>query len=229
MMMDYMLPKKVMSWKEAWEIYFTEAGGALFQDLERYGLRVPKYADVATAEAEHISHQNWSIFYQYTHAAGFHTWLPSDEEMDWLSEKYPNTFDQYYRPRYEMWREMEKNGKRFYNNALPQLCTTCQIPMGYTEPGDPTTIAFRSSEYKGDRYHFCSDGCKDIFDNEPEKFSQSWLPVHQIFQGNCGGATVPDVLAWYNLNVGADNMDQAGSPDQKVWDAWKAKQEKVAG
>jgi phenol hydroxylase P3 protein len=101
--------------------------------------------------------------------------------------------------------------------------------MGYTEPGDPTTIAFRSSEYKGDRYHFCSDGCKDIFDNEPEKFSQSWLPVHQIFQGNCGGATVPDVLAWYNLNVGADNMDQAGSPDQKVWDAWKAKQEKVAG
>jgi len=35
MMMDYMLPNKVMSWKEAWEIYFEEAGGALFKDLVR--------------------------------------------------------------------------------------------------------------------------------------------------------------------------------------------------
>ena len=61
MMMDYMLPKKVMSWKEAWEIYFVEAGGALFQDLARYGLKMPKYADVATAEAEHVSHQNWGL------------------------------------------------------------------------------------------------------------------------------------------------------------------------
>ena len=33
MMMDYMLPKKVMSWREAWDIYFAEAGGSLFQDL----------------------------------------------------------------------------------------------------------------------------------------------------------------------------------------------------
>jgi phenol hydroxylase P3 protein len=222
MMMDYMLPKKVMSWKEAWEIYFTEAGGSLFTDLARYGLRVPKYADVATEEAEHISHQNWAIFYQYTHAAGFHTWMPDAEHLDWLSAKYPNTFDKYYRPRWELWAKMEKEGKRFYNNALPQLCQTCQIPMGYTEPGDPTTIAFRSSTHKGQKYHFCSDGCKDIFDNEPDKFVQAWLPVHQIFQGNCGGATVPDVLEWYRLNVGADNMDYVGSPDEKLWNEWHA-------
>jgi hypothetical protein len=43
MMMDYMLPKRVMSWQEAWEMYFEEAGGALFEDLSRYGIRLPKY------------------------------------------------------------------------------------------------------------------------------------------------------------------------------------------
>ena len=37
MMMDYMLPKRVMSWKEAWEIYGEQNGGALFADLARYG------------------------------------------------------------------------------------------------------------------------------------------------------------------------------------------------
>lgn len=229
MMMDYMLPKRVMSWGDAWQMYFTEQSGALFKDLERYGITVPKYAAQATMESEHVSHQNWSIFYQYTQAADFHTWLPNDEEKDWLSEKYPNTFDQYYRPRFEQWEGMAKDGKRFYNNALPMLCTTCQIPMGYTEPEDMTKIAFRSSEHKGDKYHFCSDGCKDIFDHEPEKYVQAWLPVHQIYQGNCGGAELEDVLKWYHINQGADNMDYEGSPDQATWKAWQEAKSKVSG
>jgi phenol hydroxylase P3 protein len=220
MMMDYMLPKKIMSWQEAWEMYFEDQGGALFEDLARYGIRPPKHVEVAAKEKNRISHEVWGIFYNYTHAAAFHTWDIDDQHMDWLSSKYPDTFDRLYRPRFLMWREMAKEGKRFFNNGLPQLCNTCQIPMGFTEPDDPTTIAFRSSQYKGDRYHFCSDGCKDIFDHEPEKYVQSWLPVHQIFQGNCGGATVPDVLAWYHLNMGADNMPYEGSPEERLWNAW---------
>ena len=222
MMMDYMLPKRIMSWAEAWEMYFEEQGGALFDDLARYGIRPPKYADVAKKEKDRLSHEVWSIFYNYTHAAGFHTWDVPDEELDWLSAKYPETFDKYYRPRLEMWRGMAEDGKRFYNNALPQLCTTCQIPMGFTEPDDPTKICFRDTKYNGERYHFCSDGCKDIFEHEPEKYVQSWLPVHQIFQGNCGGADIGDVLNWYHLNLGSDNLDYAGSPEQKLWDEWNA-------
>ncbi len=228
MMMDYMLPKKIMSWSEAWEMYFEEAGGALFEDLARYGIRPPKYADVANKEKSRISHEVWAIFYQYTHAAAFHTWDIDDEHKNWLSEKYPETFDRHYRPRLDMWADMSKQGQRYYNNALPQLCTTCQIPMGFTEPDDPTTICFRSSEYNGDRYHFCSDGCKDIFDNEPEKYVQSWLPVHQIFQGNCGGAEIGDVLNWYHLNLGTDNMAYEGSPEQEMWSRWVRDRQKVA-
>jgi phenol hydroxylase P3 protein len=47
------------------------------------------------------------------------------------------------------------------------------------------------------------------------------MPVHQIYQGNCGGATVPDVLNWYHLNFGVDNFDYADSQDRKNWRAWK--------
>ena len=227
MMMDYMLPKRVMSWSEAWEIYFTEAGGALFEDLARYGIKPPKYADIATKEAEHVSHQAWHIFYNYTHAANFHTWTPEKEEMDWLSEKYPDTFDKYYRPRMEHLGKEAKEGRRFYNDTLPMLCQICQIPMGFTEMDDPTTISYRCSEYKGDKYHTCSDGCKDIFDYEPEKYVQAWLPVHQIYQGNCGGAGIEDVLKWYNLNLGVDNLDYENSPDQKLWNEWQAHRKKA--
>ena len=222
MMMDYMLPNKVMSWKEAWEVYFEEAGGALFKDLSRYGIVMPDFVDTITKEKEHLSHQAWWIFYQHTHAAAFHTWIPTDRELDWLSEKYPNTFDKYYRPRYELAREMQQRGERFYTTGLPQLCQTCQIPMAFTEMDDPTLICYRDCIYQGERYHFCSDGCKTIFEHEPEKYVNAWLPVHQILQGNCGGADLEKVLGeYYRINIGVDNLEFAQSPDDKRWKQWK--------
>jgi len=49
----------------------------------------------------------------------------------------------------------------------------------------------RTVEHGGSKYHCCSDGCRDIFVGEPEKYVQAWLPVYQIFQGNCGGRQYP--------------------------------------
>ncbi|HMX15798.1 MAG TPA: aromatic/alkene/methane monooxygenase hydroxylase/oxygenase subunit alpha [Rhodocyclaceae bacterium] len=238
MMMDYMLPKRVMSWKEAWEIYAEENGGALFADLARYGIRVPKGWKQACEDKDYLSHQAWNVFYNYGAAAPFHTWTPSKEDMDWLSAKYPNSFDKLYRPLWEHYTEQAEKGNRYYSKTLPMLCQTCQIPMFFTEPGDPTKICYRESEYKGEKYHTCSDGCKEIFDNEPEKYIQSWLPVHQIYQGNCflpgTDPTAPGfdpliaVLQYYNMNIGRDNFDfngiefGKGSEDKNNFEKWKA-------
>ena len=54
----------------------------------------------------------------------------------------------------------------------------------FTEMDDPTLISQRETHYHGEHYHFCSDGCKEIFEEEPEKYVQSWLPVHQIYRNN---------------------------------------------
>ncbi|MDR8433642.1 phenol 2-monooxygenase, partial [Acinetobacter baumannii] len=68
----------------------------------------------------------------------------------------------------------------------------------------------------------CSDGCHDIFEREPEKYIQAWLPVNQILQGNCGGGDLETMLRdYYRMNVGADNLDIEGSPDQQRWKKWK--------
>ncbi|WP_430435216.1 aromatic/alkene/methane monooxygenase hydroxylase/oxygenase subunit alpha [Methyloversatilis sp.] len=231
MMMDYMLPKRVMSWKEAWEIYFEENGGALFKDLARYGIKMPACAEQIRQEKDHLSHQVWATFYNYGGATDFHTWMPTEDEMQWLSQKYPDTFDKYYRPRFEFWREQQEKGNRFYNKTLPMLCQTCQIPMLFTEPGDPTKICYRERSYKGNKYHFCSDHCQHIFDHEPEKYVQAWLPVHQIYQGNCfpegADPTAPGfdplaaVLEYYRLNVGHDNGEFEGSEDHRNFEAWR--------
>jgi len=81
-------------------------------------------------------------------------------------------------------------------------------------------ISYRVTEHDGDKYHFCSDACMEIFEFEPEKYVQAWLPVHQIYQGNCGGPTIPDVLDWYKFKP-EDVGDYIGSKDHQRWEEWK--------
>jgi phenol hydroxylase P3 protein len=229
-MMDYMLPKRVMSWAEAWGIYFEQNGGALFADLARYGIRLPKYWEVTVKEKHRISHELWGILYQYRHAGGFSLWLPSEEEMDWFSAKYPDTFDKFHRPRLEYWRALEAKGTPFVNSNLPQLCQTCQWPLLFSEPDDPTQTCYRETEYQGEKFHFCSDGCKDIFCDEPEKYVNAWLPVHQIYQGNClcDGADqaspefnlLGEALKYMGIKPGIDGGDLRSSVDARNWERW---------
>jgi phenol hydroxylase P3 protein len=153
--------------------------------------------------------------------------------MEWLAQKYPDTFDKLYRPRLMHWEALQKEGKRWYNDTLPMLCQTCQIPMFFTEPDDPTKICYRESDYHGMKYHFCSDGCKDIFDDEPEKYVQAWLPVNQIYQGHCfepdanpaapGFNPLAEVMRYYHMNVGHDGHDYEDSPDRRNWVRWTGK------
>ncbi|MFN8079982.1 MAG: YHS domain-containing protein [Kineosporiaceae bacterium] len=219
-MLDYMLPRKVMSWKESFDLYFEQQMlGGLFPDLAYYGIKPPQHVQQAIDEKDILSHQVYWTLYQFSFAAAFNTTIPDAEHLDWLSEQYPDTFDRYYRPLWDKAARMVEGGGRHFARALPQLCQTCQIPMLFTEPGDPTTICQRHSVYEGERFDFCSDGCKWIFDREPEKYVQAWLPVHQIYLGQCGGPTVPDVLAWYNLQPG-DNGEYEGSQEALDWAAW---------
>ena len=218
-MLDYMLPRKVMSWKEAFDLYFEQQMlGGLFVDLAYYGITPPKFVEQAIEEKEILSHQVYWTLYQFSHAAAFSTSIPTDEHLEWLSANYPK-FDELYRP---LWEKEKKNvaaGGRHFARGLPELCSVCQVPMLFTEPGDPTTICQRHSDYNGERFNFCSDGCQSIFDHEPEKYVQAWLPVHQIFQGNCGGPTIPDVLGWYKMTPD-DGGEYLGSKDNQNWKAW---------
>jgi phenol hydroxylase P3 protein len=79
-----------------------------------------------------------------------------------------------------------REGKRSTTTGCPS-CARSASPGFFTEANDPTRISLRTCEHEGEHYHFCSDGCRDIFLDEPEKYVQAWLPVHQIYQGNCGG------------------------------------------
>lgn len=219
-MMDYMLPKRVMSWREAWNIYGVENGGALFRDLARYGIRPPKGWEDAEKSIDHMSHQFALALYQWNFGTAFHTPLPSAEDMDWLAKKYPTTFDKYYRPRWDYMQALKTEGKPFANFGLAKLCQTCQLPCLFTEPDDPTTLCQREVDFKGEKYHFCSDGCQSIFNNEPEKYIQAWLPMPGLFQAPLYG-NLEEWMKWVGLVPGQDNGDYDGSIDQKNFQQWR--------
>jgi phenol/toluene 2-monooxygenase (NADH) P3/A3 len=230
MMQDYMLPKRSTSWKEAWEMYIESNGGAVFQELARYGVRLPKGWQDASEGKDHISHQAWFAFYQYSKTTALHTWLPNVEETAWLKEKYPGSFTKLYQPRAEHFKQLQQGGARFYNDTPPLLCTTCQSPMIFTEPGDPGRIAHRQSQYRDEPFNFCSAHCRDIFDHEPDKYLQASTPVHQIYReqgsrsavlGNEATLAMGALLAASGLLEGQDNGDFEDSEDRKNFDDWR--------
>ena len=233
MMQDYMLPKRVMSWKEAWEMYFEGNGMALFNDLARYGIKVPDCVEQIRKEKDHISHQAWLTFNSANFLTNFHTWIPNKDELNWLGTKYPETFDKHYRPRFEYFQKLEDEGKPFFTKGLPLLCQVCQIPVFYTNPDDPTELAGEEGTYLGTKFQYCSKNCKDIFDREPEKYVQSWLPVHQIFQGNNfpegtdptapGFDPIKAVADYYQLDWGRENGPFNASEDKKNFAEWREK------
>ena len=56
--------------------------------------------------------------------------------------------------------------------------------------------------------------------------------MHQIYQGNCfpedadpskpGFDPLMEVLRWYRMEFGRDNLDYADSQDKKNFEAWRA-------
>lgn len=219
-MMDYMLPKRVMSWKEAWQIYAVENGGALFNDLARYGIKVPEGFADACESVDHVPHQLMLGLYHWSFGTAFHGWIPSDEDQDWLSQKYPDTFDKYYRPRWDHHKKLEAEGNQLKNYGLAKLCQVCQMPILFTEPGDPTMLCHREMDYKGEKYHFCSDHCQKIFEYEAEKYIQAWLPMPALFRAPTNG-DLGVWMDWVGIVDGEDNGNYYGSEDQQKFDKWQ--------
>ena len=221
MMQDYMLPKRMMSWKESWEAFVEAPVSALFEELAPLGLKMPTGWEQACDSKHHLSHQAWNAAYGYGDALAFHTWVPGADEMAWLNRKYPDSFDRWYFPRLTHYAQREAEGKRFYNNALPMQCQVCQQPMMFTEPGNPRWIAYRETQHAGESFHFCSDQCEQIFTNEPAKYVQAHLPSHAMLHAH-GNQPAPlrASLASCEMNIGRDNGGFAGSEDAINFEDW---------
>ena len=178
-----------MSWKEAFELYFEKQMlGGLFPDLAllRHHAR-RKHVEQAIAEKEHLSPPGVRHLLPVQPRGGLHhDWMPDADEMEWLSEKYPDTFDQLYRPRWEKLARAARSRAGASSRGAAAAVPGLPDPDGVHRAGRPDQDRCpRAASTTARSSTLCSDGCKWIFEREPEKYVQAWLPVHQIYQGNC--------------------------------------------
>jgi phenol hydroxylase P3 protein len=230
MMQDYMLPKRLMSWKESWQMVVEKPVTALFAELAPYGLKTPDSWAQACDSKDHLSHQAWNAAYTYGDANAFHTWVPETEELNWLDKKYPDSCESWYRPRLAHYAQRQASGRRYFNRSLPMQCQVCQQPMIFTELGQPRWIAYRETQHDGESFHFCSDPCATVFDREPEKYRQALLSSHEILKGHryaeaadiSQAATDPmqAALAGCKAQLGVDNGEFRGSEDATHFADW---------
>ena len=188
----------------------------LFPDLEYYGIRPPRHIQQAIAEKEYMSHQVYWILYQFSHAANFNTTVPPREELDWMSQVYPDTFDRYYRP---LWSAPVTSRPRFFFQGLPMLCQVCQIPMGFTEPGDPSTICASEQPVPRRVAQLVRRVQVDLRPRAGEVRAGVAARAPDL-PGQLRGTSIPEVLDWYGIRDGAYNGQYLTSPDKINWDKW---------
>jgi phenol hydroxylase P3 protein len=207
MMMDYMLPKRMMSWKEAWEIYFEQNGGALFKDLARYGIRRPS-GWTRPSRTRTTSATRPGTFYNYAAARLPH--LDARRRRDGLAVgEVPEHLRQVLPP------APGAHAKRQQGQALLQQDAAHAVPDlpdpdGFTEPDDPQDLP-TARRLQGHKYHFCSDTAS-IFDTSPRSTSRPGCRCTRSTRATASGGRGPDqadfdplaaVLRYYNLNSGA--------------------------
>lgn len=163
-MQDYMLPYHSHSWLEVWDMHVAQPLAKVFETWKPLGLALPRHWQQACEQQTHVSHQTWLRLCRYSAGLPLHAWAPSAAELNWLSDKYPGTFDAMFRPHMMGLAHQVAIAQRPQETMAPVLCGTCQLPV----PGMEGPAALAQAQALQGRC-FCSLPCQHIFNLEPEK------------------------------------------------------------
>jgi toluene monooxygenase system protein A len=211
--MEYLTPveARIRSFKEFVEEWVVQQ---FMRNLEEFGLDQPWFWDLFLAELNDAHHSLQLAFYSYRTMLWFDEPTPSERERSWLSQKYPN-WATTYQP---IWDRIE-DGWENYGEAssvaytLPALCNLCQLPTVFAGPGQNTAC---SRMLDGRNYLFCSEPCRWIFDQQPERFRDHLSVVDRIVSGEAP-ADLLDLLGW----MGHESPDSMGKDLRRGREPWR--------
>lgn len=167
--LDYFPKNKPISYKEAFQRYVVEDFiQGYVSELSQFGLKPPRHLDQALAEIEHGSHSIWRGLYASRDQLWFDVHQPTAEDLAWLQDKYP-AFEHDHAP---FWRNVAA-GAVVDADTLPMTCDVCKFPCTFPHPANPVALPLN---HDGQRYWFCSEGCKWIFERESTKYTRTIEP-----------------------------------------------------
>lgn len=126
----------------------------------------------------------------------------SVEERAWLEEKYPGWNDTWG----HCWDVITQNvlddkKDQTLPVTLPVVCNMCQLPINYT-PGPAWKMRDFPLTHEGRDYHFCSEGCKWCFEQEPDRYKGHLSLVDRFLAGMIQPPTLAGACQYMGLAPG---------------------------
>jgi toluene monooxygenase system protein A len=208
--MDYLTPLayRTASFKEFLEEWVIDQ---YLRTLEEYGLQRPWYWDLFLRSVDHYHHMVYASAYTYRASVWFNFVVPGPEERAWLRAKYPQSWDQ-LDPVWERvtqrWREADPgNDFAVHGTAIVGFCDLCQFVLCH---GTPEQNSAMTLERGGRRYIFCSEPCRWIFEQEPERYADHKDVVKRVLAGEAPANLIALLRRYFGLNYETWGKDAYG-------------------
>ncbi|HEY0708847.1 MAG TPA: YHS domain-containing protein [Polyangia bacterium] len=208
--MDYFTPlaARTQSFKEFMEEWVLDQFVA---SLEQYGLAKPWYWETFLASLGHYHHMVYASAYSYRASVWFDFVLPGPQERAWLRQKYPQTWGD-YDPIWDRvtarWRAADiGNDFAVHATAIPTFCNLCQLTMSGGSPRQNSAV---SIEHNGTLYMFCSEPCRWIFEQEPERYEAHKDLVKRVLAGEAPANLIMMLQQYFGLDYHSWGRDSRG-------------------
>ncbi len=181
--MDYFAPveSRTLSFKEFVHEWIVDQ---YLRMLEEHGLRRPWYWDVFLSALDTYHHMVYASAYTYRSSVWFDFVVPGPRERAWLRAKYPSSFhlvEPVWERIDEGWRAADGGDElAVHGAAMVAFCDLCQLVLSGGAPARNTATVL---ERGGRKYVFCSEPCRWIFEQEPERYAEHRDVVKRVLAG----------------------------------------------
>ncbi len=213
--MDYYTPleHRKQSYREFMEEWIIDQ---FIHTIEDYGLKKPWYWDEFMRGLD-IWHHGLHMGLWYWRPTLW--WRPkaavSTDEREWLAEKYPN-WEKVYGDKWDVIIDNvnANNMEATLPETLPWLCSTCHLPCCNATQSRDGTWRVRDCQlaYDGRIYHFCTNGCRQIFWKDRDNVNHETL-VDRFLAGQIQPMDVGGILGYMGLTPDVMGDD----PDYEAW------------
>ena len=197
--MDYLTPlaRRTTSFKEFMEEWILTQ---FLELLDAHGLARPWYWDTFTTSLDHYHHMVYASAYTYRTTVWFDFVVPGPQERAWLAQKYPASWPA-LAPVWERidagWRESDPDlDFAAHGSAIVTFCDTCQLVLCEGTPARNSAETLVRGERK---YIFCSEPCRWIFEQEPERYASHRDVVKRVLAGEAPGNLAAILTQYFGL------------------------------
>lgn len=198
--MDYLTPveARVQSFKEFMQEWVLDQ---FERKLSELGLKKPWYWEQFLEALDFYHHMVYASAYTYRATIWFDVALPGPKERRWLREKYPQSWplmEPIWEQITQRWRASGPGVEWYAHGATPvTFCDLCQLVLC---GGTPLRNTAQTLVHEGEKYIFCSEPCRWLFEQEPERYASHRGVVKRILAGEAPANLIELLRRYFGLS-----------------------------